>query len=124
MRNLFLVLLLISFVMTSSGCFALLLGAGVAGGVAISKDTASVNVDKSFDAAWKATYDQLEKMGAINLQDKKVGKIEANIEDSEVTALIKQLTAKTVTIEIKARKNLFPNVTLAQDILNQIIKKF
>jgi hypothetical protein len=105
------------------GCTALIIGGGVAGGIAISKDTATVNLDRSFDAAWNVTYKQLEKMGAITLQDKKANKIEARIQDSDVTATIKQLTPKTITIEIKARKNFFPNVSLAQDILNEIIQK-
>lgn len=124
MKSRLLALLLLSLCIVTSGCAAVLVGAGAAGGIAISKDSASVNLDKSFDAAWKVTYKQLEKMGAINLQDKKAGKIEANIQDSEVTANIKQLTPKTVTIDIKARKNLFPNLTLAEDILNRIIQQF
>lgn len=117
-------LVLLCFCIFSAGCAAVLVGGGVAGGIAISKDSASVNMDKSFDQAWKATYKQLEKMGAINFQDKKAGKIEANIQDSNITAKVTSLTPKTVSIEIKARKNLFPNVNLAQDILSQIIQQF
>ena len=116
-------LLIIFLSVSTLGCALFLVGAGAAGGVAISKDTATVNVDKSFEQAWNVTYKQLESMGAINLQDKKVGKIGANIQNSEVTANIKRLTRKTVTIEIKARKNLLPNVGLAQDILNAIIQQ-
>ena len=123
MRNLLIGLLMVLLGISTAGCALFLVGAGAAGGVAISKDTATVNVDKSFEQAWNVTYKQLESMGAINLQDKKVGKIGANIQNSEVTANIKRLTRKTVTIEIKARKNLLPNVGLAQDILNAIIQQ-
>lgn len=122
MKNLQIVLFLLAcFLFT--GCAAVLVGAGVGGGIAISKDSASVNLDKSFDTAWSVTFKQIEKMGAINFQDKKSGKIEANIQNSKVTAKVTQLTKMTINIEIKARKNLLPNVSLAQEILNQIIQK-
>jgi hypothetical protein len=123
MKNLLIGMLLISCLL-SSGCVVALVGAGAAGGIALSKDSAMVNLDQDFDRVWSITSKQLESMGAITLQDKKAGKIEADIQESQVTAVIKQLTAKTVSLEVKARKNLFPNVTLAQDILNQIIQKF
>jgi len=83
MKRFLLVLWLLFFGFSLSGCVAVLVGGGVAGGIALSKDSASVNLDKSFDQAWNVTYKQLEKMGAINLQDKKSGKIEANIPEDD-----------------------------------------
>lgn len=107
-----------------SGCAAVLIGAGVAGGVAISEDTAKLESDTSYTRAWKVTYDTLKEMGAINSQDKDAGKIEANVQDSKIEARVIPVTSKTVRIEVKARKNLLPNMDLAMTIVNKIHSKF
>jgi hypothetical protein len=106
------------------GCAAVLIGAGVAGGVAISEDTAKLDIDTSYSRAWKVTYDTIKDMGAINIQDKDSGKIEANIQNTQVVAKVLPLTAQTVRIEVKARKNLLPNMDLAMLIVNRINSKF
>ena len=116
--NVVVALLLSSFLLC--GCLAILVGSGVAAGVAISEDTVRLNKDASFNHAWSVTHRTLKDMGEINLQDKNSGRIEANIRNSTVTAQIKELTAKTVSIEIKARKNLFPNIDLATEISNKL----
>ena len=106
------------------GCAAILIGAGVAGGVAISEDTAKFEVDTSYNRAWSVTYDTIKNMGAVNTQDKDSGKIEANIQDTKIEAKVLPLTPQTVRIEIKARKNLLPNMDLAMAIINRINSKF
>ena len=58
------------------GCAALLIGGGVAGGIAISRDTAKLESDTSFQRAWTVTYKTLDSLGVINLEDKKSGKKE------------------------------------------------
>jgi hypothetical protein len=109
--------------LTSCGCALLLIGGGVAGGIAISQDTAKLEIDRSFDRGWSVTYSTLKNMGTINLEDRKTGKIEADIKGSQVIAHISQITARSIRVEIKARKNLFPNVDLATEILNLINRK-
>jgi hypothetical protein len=120
MKNVFGSLILGLFVVSCSGCAALLVGAGVAGGVAISKDTARLDKDKNFDTAWSVTYKTLKEMGDITLQDKHTGKIEATIQEAKVIASIKTLTQKTTRIEIKSRKNLLPCMELAIEIINTL----
>ncbi len=107
-----------------SGCAAILIGAGVAGGVAISEDTAKLEVDTSYERAWTVVYSTIKSMGAVNTQDKDVGKIEANIQDSRVDVKVLPITSKAVRIEVKARKNLLPNMDLAMMIVNRINSKF
>jgi hypothetical protein len=105
------------------GCAAVLVGAGVAGGIAISEDTAKLEADTSYDRAWKLTYDAVKSAGVITKSDREIGKIEAMVEDSKVEAKVVPLTPRTVRIEIKARKNLLPNMDLAMRIINRINSK-
>lgn len=106
-----------------NGCFLLWLGAGVAGGVAISKDTVRLERDVSYDQAWSATYDTLEAMGVITMRDKDSGRIEAEVNGAAVDARIQNITPKTIRIDVKARKNLMPNIDTAMQITNKIGQK-
>ena len=124
MKKIFLTCLVLGSLMTAYGCAAILIGAGVAGGVAISEDTAKLEVDTSYGRAWKITYDTIKSMGAVNSQDKDSGKIEANVQDTKIEAKVIPLTPQAVRIEIKARKNLLPNMDLAMRIVNRINSKF
>lgn len=124
MKKMWMSCVLMGALLSCYGCAAVLIGAGVAGGVAISEDTAKLDADASYSRAWKATYDTLQEMGAITTQDKDSGKIEASIQDTKVDARLVPLTSKTVRIQIKARKNLLPNMDLAMMIINRINNKF
>ena len=109
------------FCFAAYGCAAVLVGGGVAGGIAISKDTVELNIDKSYNRAWAVCIKEIKKMnGHIKLQDKKGGKIEADIKETQVEITLTQLTQATVQIQIKARKNYFPNIELANELSNKI----
>ena len=124
MKKILMTCFVVASLLSVYGCAAVLIGAGVAGGVAISEDTAKLEVDTSYGRAWKVTYDTIHSMGAINTQDKDSGKIEANVQDTRIEAKIIPLTPQAVRIEIKARKNLLPNMDLAMRIINRINSKF
>ena len=120
MKKIYLGLMIVFLSLSLCGCAVLLIGAGVAGGVAISRDTAKLEIDTSFNRAWKVTYSIIDRMGQINLQDKQAGEIQATVKESSITAQITQITSKSVRIEIKARKNLLPNMDLSVEIINKI----
>lgn len=103
-----------------SGCVAVLVGAGVAGGIAASQDKGQLQVDCNFDRAFKTTHVALDRMGIINSEDKSSGSIEATLQESHVIARVVSVTAHSTRIEIKARKNLLPNIDLANKIINDI----
>ena len=116
-------LLLVSLLMSTflfSGCIAIILGAGVAGGIVISQDTVRLQFDTNSERAWDKTHAALDKMGIINSEDKKAGTIEATIQESHVTARITPVTTQAMRIEVKARKNLLPNIDLANKVINDI----
>ena len=103
-----------------NGCVPILIGAGVAGGIVVTQDMVRLQYDTSFDHAWDTTHEAIDKMGIISFQDKKAGKIEATIQESFVTARVTPVTAQSMKIEIKARKNMLPNMDLANKIINDI----
>ena len=107
-----------------SGCAVLLVGAGVAGGYAISKDS----VRNVFDLPKGVVYDQslavAKEMGAVSLEDRAHGHIKAEIQDVNVTITVQQLTKKTVQLIVKARSDLFmPKVDVAQEVYTKIIDR-
>ena len=120
MKRFFIFFMSVMLCVSVCGCAAILIGTGVAAGVAISEDTVKLEADTSFDRAFKVTRKVIDEMGAINLQDKDAGKMEANVQDSKISARVVPVTTKTVRIEIKSRKNLLPNVDLATTIINKI----
>lgn len=108
-----------------SGCALFLVGAGVGGGIAISKDTIEGYFDKNLDHVWKASREVLMQEGFIRLEDRSHGQIEAEVKKSEVKIEIFQVSEKTVRIRVKARKGhkLIPNPDLANELYNKIFHK-
>lgn len=107
-----LVLLLIVF----SGCAAILVG------VVLSKDSAKVTKETSYNRAWDATRKVLGEMGTITLENKKSKHIEADINNDAVTAEVAKVSLRFVRITIKARnkRTLFADADLAAKIAEKI----
>jgi hypothetical protein len=108
-----------------SGCAIFLLGAGAAGGMAISKDSIEGTVDKPFDRVWNAGREVLKQEGFIRLENKPAGVMEAEVQKSQVKFEAQQITEKTVRLRVKARKTakLMPNMDLANILYNKIFQK-
>lgn len=108
-----------------SGCALLLVGAGVTGGIAISKDTFEGHFDRKLENVWRATREVIMEQGFIRNEDKPHGRIEAEVGKSEVKVEIQQVSEKAVRIRVKARKShkLLPNPGLANDLYNKIFYK-
>jgi hypothetical protein len=125
MKKFMVVLLILSLISIFAGCAAVLVGAGVVGGMELSSDSAKIAKDTSFDAAYSATYRTLQDMGAIMRENKYSGKIEAEVRDSKITAQISRVSRNTVSVKITARKKgtFLPNADLAQEILNNAMQK-
>lgn len=116
---------LISTLFLFSGCAIFLLGAGAAGGVAISKDTIEGHFDKKMDQVWKAAREVLMHEGFIRLEDKPHSFLEGEVRKSTVKIELLQVSEKTVRIRVKARKghNLLPDPDLANQLYNKIFHK-
>ena len=107
----------------TGGCAVLLLGLGVAGGYAISKDTVRNDFEQSFGTVFRASVIVAQQQGLVTLEDEKRGRIEATIEESTVWIKVEQNTPKTVRLKVTARKNLLPNIDLAQKVYNKILER-
>lgn len=116
---------LISCLFLFSNCAIFLIGGGVAGGVAISKDTIEGNLDKKYDVVWKAAREVIIQEGFIRVEDKEHGLLDAEVRKSQVQVAVRQLTAGTVQIHVKARKGykLIPDVKLSNELYNKISQK-
>jgi hypothetical protein len=125
LKKITVILLLLSSICIFAGCAAVLIGAGIVGGMELSSDSAKIAKDISFDDAYAATFRTLQDMGAITMENKYSGRIEAEVRDSKIKAQINRVSRKTVSIKISARKKntLLPNVDLAQEILNNVMQK-
>ncbi|MBI4355307.1 MAG: DUF3568 family protein [Candidatus Omnitrophica bacterium] len=107
----------------TSGCAVLLLGLGAAGGYAIGKDTVRNDFEKNFGTVYRAGLLTARQMGQVTIEDERHGKIEATVEESKVWIRVEQNTPTTVRLKVKARKNLLPNIDLAQQVYNKILER-
>lgn len=101
------------------------IGAGAAGGYALGRDYIQGDTDKSFEGMFDTAVNILEGMGTIQsrFSNPSVGKIQATVGSSRVDILIERLTLKTVRLRVKSRKNLMPNLELAQRLYNNILQQ-
>ncbi|MBI4342055.1 MAG: DUF3568 family protein [Candidatus Omnitrophica bacterium] len=107
-----------------SGCAVLLVGAGVAGGYAISKDS----VRNVFDLPKHVVYDRslevVKELGTVTLEDRVHGQIKAQVQDVNVTITVKPLTKKSVQLIVRGRSDLWmPKVDTAQEVYSKIIER-
>ena len=114
---------LLALLMSLSGCALFLVGAGVAGGYAISRDS----VRNVFDVSGSQLYDKslavANEMGAVTLEDRVHRLIKADVEDVNITIGIKQLTKRTVELRVQGRNRwLMPKVDVAQAVYSKIIE--
>jgi hypothetical protein len=107
-----------------TGCPLLWLGAGVAGGYAISKDSVRNQFDLSKDVVFQRSLDVAKEMGFVTLEDRARGIIELKVQDANVKITVSQLTRKTVELRVRARNSLLmPEIDVAQAVYNKIIEK-
>ena len=106
----------------TSGCALLLVGAGAAGGYAISRDAVTNHFDRSKDFVFHQSLEVLKNLGEVTLEDAKHGIIKATVHDAHVTVTVKQVTPKTVELKVKAR-NVMPKIEVAQEVYSKIAEK-
>lgn len=118
------VIFLVWLALGAGGCALFLVGAGAAGGYAISKDEIEGYTDQDYDRTWESARRVIANDGAILSENKTLGEIEATVRDSDVKAKIEKISSVSVRMRIQARKgyNLLPDLETAQDLYTKIIK--
>ncbi len=108
-----------------SGCPVLLLGAGVAGGYAISEDSVRNQFEMTKPDLYARSRAVAQELGLITAEDSRGGIIRAKIQDANVTISVKPLTRKSVELKVKARNSfMMPEVDVAQAVYNKIVDGF
>ena len=117
------VLVLLAASLGVSGCALLLVGAGVAGGYAISKDSVRNVFDLPKDRVYEQSLAVVKEMGLVKLEDRAHGLIKADVQDADITITLRQLTKKTVELKVKGRSHFsLPKVDVAQEVYSKIIE--
>ena len=122
MRKLF-ILAALSFFLC--GCTVMLIGASAAGGYAIGKDYIQGESDKSFESVYNSAVNIADIMGIIEAKSSNpsVAKIRAKVENGSLEIDVERLTRSTLRLRVKSRKNLMPNIELAQKVYNKILQQ-
>lgn len=104
-----------------SGCALFLVGAGAAGGYAISKDSVINHYDLPEDVVFRQSLAVAKEKGQVVLEDAHHGLIKAQVGDVKVTITITPITKHTVKLRVRARNAmLMPALDVAQDVYNAI----
>ncbi|MCU0651486.1 MAG: DUF3568 domain-containing protein [Candidatus Omnitrophica bacterium] len=127
MKNIFLVLLLMSFIATSlSGCVPLVVGSavGAVGGYAASKDTIEGDTDKLYDNIWNSAKEVARIRGTIKQENYAHGTLHLVASDSTLVWIrLVRLTRATTRVRVSCRRFHLPNLELAQELYTKIIEE-
>lgn len=103
------------------GCPLALVGAGMAGGYAISKDSVSNTYDLPRDVVYRASLSTIKEMGQVLVEDARHGLIRAKVGDVNVMMTVTPMTKRAVELKVKARNALLmPSLDIAQEVYNKI----
>lgn len=112
------------FLMSLCGCVFVAGGAaGVAGGYMLARDTIAGEYQVKYKAAWKASLDACSTLGDILEQDYNNGVILATIDRVNVKVMLGELSDKSTSVKVKARKALFPQIGTAEKVFVKIAQK-
>ena len=124
-RHVFLSCVLVMLTAFSSGCIAVVAGGvGAVGGYALSRDTFEGVTGKGQEEIWEAARKVLSIMGTISEdRSSKQGQMDAIIYGAKVTVTVVQVNLTTSKLRVKARRNIFPRIGLAQEVYTKIINQ-
>jgi hypothetical protein len=123
MRRVVAVGVLAGLVVGLSGCAALLVGAGAAGGYAVSRDSITNHFDLSQDHVYGVSRSVIKQIGLITVEDARHGRLQADVEGASITITITPVSEKTVKLKVKARKFLMPKFSVAEHVYNRILER-
>lgn len=107
-----------------SGCPLLWLGAGAAGGYALSKDSVRNQFDLPKETVYQHSLAVAKDTGLVTLEDPTHGKIQVKVESANVTITVRQITQHAVELKVQARNQfLMPKIDVAQAIYNKIVAR-
>ena len=106
------------------GCAPLLLGAGAAGGYAISRDSIKNTFEVSQVHLYQVSREVIGDVGFVTTEDARRGLIQATVEGATVTITVTPASDNRMELKVKARnKLLMPKIRVAQDVYNRIVNR-
>lgn len=126
MRNL-LILMIISLAILSGCAPVVVAGVGAAGVGAREENQIYEDVKHGYNVTYFSSLSVLSSKGIITAHDKAQGKIFGRIDEGEnsydVMIEVKELEDNRARVYVKVRKNLIPNIELANQVLENIVAK-
>ena len=108
----------------ASGCAFMLLGAGAAGGYAVSADSITNRLDQPAAVVYGVSQQVLEDQGLIMEQNEARGRLKAQVDGANVTVTVKPLGAQTAELRVRARNRFWmPRMPVAQRVYNAILER-
>lgn len=107
----------------SAGCAPMLVAAGAAAGYAASRDSVTLDLDGSPERVWEAATEEIRELGKIKREDLKQRRLDGQVEGADVVITLRPLTASTVRVAVRARRNLLPKPEIAQRIAFGIVRR-
>ncbi len=123
-KSILLKLFLLPLLISLSGCIYVVVGGvGVLGGYIVSPDTVEGVVENDMISAWETAVDVVSIMGTIQEEYESSGIILAQIHRAKVIVTLTSLSDSAVKVNVKARKTLFPRISIAQDVYAKVVSR-
>lgn len=120
-RNILCAAALSLFCLGATGCIYFVAGGvGALGGYAISPDTVEGESESDYDTLWDSANEVMGIMGTVNRKDYKMGTIDGTVSGARINIDMSQISSNEVRLRVKARKNMLPNIKIAQDVFVKI----
>ena len=108
-----------------SGCWVpiVLVGAGIMTGFYTTRDTASGNIEVTFDELWNTALKVIGSKADITDQNSQAGLIRAKYLNNDIVVKIKELTEHSHSLKVTCRKvTALANLKLAQELFTKIVR--
>ncbi len=100
---------------TLSGCALLLVGAGAAGGYAISRDAIQNDFNLPASHVYRVSLDTVDAIELVTAEHEAQGLINATIQEAKVTITVARISERTTQLKVRAGSRcLFPKIEVAQ----------
>ena len=120
----FQILFVAFFCVFSSGCVILVAGGvGAVGAYAVSQDTFEGVSNKGQEELLTAAHKVLAIMGTITDEHPKDGEVVATVNGARVSITVIQINLTTSKLRVKARKDLLPCRSIAQEVYTKIMNQ-
>ena len=109
--------------LSTTGCAAVVLGAGAVAGYAVSRDHVELMVERPFDQVWLAALEETKRAGLLKDVNKDTGRIEAVSQGTHITVTLEPVSETTIKVLVRARKHLLPTIEVAQRLATRLARR-